>query len=64
MRVVAVLVVDAVEGALVELAVLAPDVVAVGDGLALVVGGDDGFGVAVVLLAVGSAPADPEALTQ
>jgi len=39
--VVAVLVVDAVENALVELAVLAPDVVAVGDGFAFVVGGDD-----------------------
>jgi hypothetical protein len=61
---VAVLVVDAVEGALVELAIGTPYVVAIGDGLAFFVGGDDGFGVAAVLLAVGRAPAVPEALEQ
>ena len=39
---------DAVEEAGLEFAIGAPDVVAVGDGLALVVGGDDGFRVAVL----------------
>jgi hypothetical protein len=62
--VVAVLLVNANEGALVQHAIGTPDVVAAGDGAALVDGGDDGFGVAAVLLAVGSAPAAPEALTQ
>ena len=54
--------VDAVEGALVEFAVLAPNVVAVGHGLAFVVGGDDGFRVAVVEVSVGDEPAVPETL--
>ncbi len=38
---------DAVEDAGLEFAVGTPDVVAVGDGFAFVVGGDDGFRVAV-----------------
>lgn len=60
--VVAVLVVNAVEDALVELAVLAPDVMAVGDGFSLVVGRDDGLGVAVVEVLVSDDPVVPIAL--
>jgi hypothetical protein len=60
--VVAVLMVNAVEDALVELAILAPDVVAVGDGLAFVVGGDDGLGVAVRVGFVADDPVVPETL--
>jgi hypothetical protein len=56
------LVVDAVEDALVELAVGTPDVVAIGDDLALVVSGDDGFRVAVVVRFVADDPAVPKAL--
>lgn len=59
--IISVLVVDAVEDALVELAVLAPHVVAVGDGLSLVVGGDDGFGVAVGVGFIADDPAVEEA---
>ena len=54
--------VDAVEDALVELTVLAPDVVAVGDGFAFVVGGDDGFGLAIIEGLVGDDPVVPVAL--
>ena len=60
--VVTVLVVDAVEDALVELAVRTLNVVAVGDGLALVVGGDDGLGVAVRVGFVADDPVVPETL--
>ena len=48
---------DAVEGALVEFAVGAPDVIDGGDGFALVVGGDEGFRVAGVVGFVGDDPA-------
>ena len=60
--VVAVLVVDTVENALVQLAVGTPDVVAVGDGLAFVVGGDNGLGVAVGVGFVADDPAVEKAL--
>ena len=60
--VVTVLVVDAVEDALVELAVRTLNVVAVGDGLALVVGGDDGFRVAVRVGFVADDPVVEETL--
>ena len=48
---------DAVEGALVEFAVGAPDVMDIGDGLAHVVGCDHGFRVAGVVGFVGDDPA-------
>lgn len=56
------MVVDAVEGALVELAVGTPDIVAVGDGFAFVVGGDDRLGVAIIEGFVGDDPAVPVTL--
>ena len=52
---------DAVEDACLEFAIGAPDVVAVGDGLALVVGGDDGFRVAVGVGFVADDPVVEEA---
>lgn len=60
--VVTVLVVDAVEDALVELAVGTPDVVAVGDGSAFFVGGDDGFRVAIRVGFVADDPVVEESL--
>ena len=52
---------DAVEDAGLEFAVGAPDIVAVGDGLAVVVGGDDGFRVAVGVGFVADDPVVEEA---
>lgn len=60
--VVTVLVVDAVEDALIELSVRTPNVVAIGDNFALVVGSEDGFRVAIVEVFVGDEPTVPEAL--
>jgi hypothetical protein len=60
--VVAVLVVNAVEDAVGESTVVAPDVTAVGDDFALAVGGDDGFRPAVVEMPVVDPPAVPKAL--
>jgi len=56
------LVVNAVEDAVGESTVVAPDVTAVGDDFALAVGGDDGFRPAVVEMPVVDPPAVPKAL--
>lgn len=61
--VVAILVMKAVEDALIEFAVFAPEVVAVGNNLALFVSGDNGLRVAVFKMLIGDDPAVPIALS-
>lgn len=61
-RIVFVFVENAVEDVGLEFAIGTPNVVAFGDGFALVVGGDDGFGVAVGMGFVADDPAVEETL--